>query len=340
MRYVKFLSIILFFTFFGCKEKDVYYNFESHFFEDNKGVLYYKGTPFNGSLIRNNYFFDKDETYEENRKYISYKVTYKDGLKNGLQEYYNHENEEGNSMISERVFNKTIEPGKTFLDGDYEEYFPNGEIKIKGEYTNGITTGDWYTYHENRKLKEINFRGSKESRRWRIEKYSENEVLTSIESFYNILENGEDYVRDGEWLESEEFINKKTGLNDSYQVKGNFKMGKKDGKWLESGLIEVGPNKIQQVITGTITYQDGIQNGLYDVKFRGMYEDDPIKDKLYFKGNMNNGGVSFPYLRFIDSSIPYIGENDTGLYRYFEDENSERIVPPTVSELIEKYRFE
>jgi len=337
---MKFLSIILFFILLGCQEKDVYYNFESHFFEDNKGVLYYKGTPFNGSLIRNNSFFDKDETYEENRKYISYKVTYKDGLKNGLQEYYSHENEEGNSMISDRFFNKTIEPGKTFLDGDYEEYFPNGEIKIKGEYTNGIMTGDWYTYHENRKLKEINFRGSKESKRWRIEKYSENEVLTSIESFYNILENGEDYVRDGEWLESEEFINKRTGLNDSYQVKGNFKMGKKDGKWLESGLIEVGPNKIQQLIIGTVNYKNGVEDGEFEYKFKGMFDGDPNKNKIYFKGQRKNGFLHTPYYRFVDSSVPYVDQKETGLFRYFEDENSEQIVPPTLSELVEKYNFE
>ncbi len=34
------------------------------------------------------------------------------------------------------------------LHGAYEEYFPNGKLKIKGMYTNGVRTGTWIGYDE------------------------------------------------------------------------------------------------------------------------------------------------------------------------------------------------
>lgn len=41
------------------------------------------------------------------------------------------------------------------LDGLYEEYFENGQVKIKGFYLNGNLNGVWTKYFEDGKVKSI-----------------------------------------------------------------------------------------------------------------------------------------------------------------------------------------
>ncbi len=38
------------------------------------------------------------------------------------------------------------------LNGTYREFYPSGKVKVKGHYTNGNKTGNWYYYSEKKIL--------------------------------------------------------------------------------------------------------------------------------------------------------------------------------------------
>jgi len=118
------------------------YDLEEEYFKEEKEILYYKGTPFTGVLVRENEYFVQ---YQGSvvAQYGQLKKTYKDGKVDGpYEDYYE------NGQIR---FKTTLKNGKE--DGPYEEYYENGQLKIKTTYKNGELDGPTKEYYENGQLK-------------------------------------------------------------------------------------------------------------------------------------------------------------------------------------------
>ena len=77
------------------------------------------------------------EKYKENGQPII-KLTYKNGQKNGLEEIYSEET----GQLSYRTNFL-----KDKVDGNFEEYYPDGVIKLSGKFIRGKRAGEWEAYY-------------------------------------------------------------------------------------------------------------------------------------------------------------------------------------------------
>lgn len=65
------------------------------------------------------------------------------------------------------------------LHGTYKEFYPNGKVKVKGHYTNGNKTGNWYYYTEKKILEKREY--YKKGKLKRTYTYNEKGQLAVIE---------------------------------------------------------------------------------------------------------------------------------------------------------------
>jgi antitoxin component YwqK of YwqJK toxin-antitoxin module len=65
------------------------------------------------------------------------------------------------------------------IKGAYKEYYPNGKVKVKGRYTSGNKTGNWYYYSEKKILKKREY--YKNGNLKRTYNYNEKGQLSVIE---------------------------------------------------------------------------------------------------------------------------------------------------------------
>lgn len=119
--------------------------------ETEKGIIHYKGVPFNGSVtktydngqLRNKRIY-KDGKYDGSLKsyyengQLREKGTYKDGIRNGPYEWY-YKNGQLKGKTTYKDGNK---------DGAYEWYYENGQLKYKGTYKNGEEDVTYELYNE------------------------------------------------------------------------------------------------------------------------------------------------------------------------------------------------
>ena len=92
------------------------------------------------------------------------------------------------------------------LNGDFQEWYPNGKVKAKAIFTNG--NGYIYYYYENGKLqKEGNIINEKETGLWKY--YYENGIKRSEGYYKNGIKNGSYKVwnQKGELIESGKYKN-------------------------------------------------------------------------------------------------------------------------------------
>ena len=110
---------------------------ERQYLTREKGVQYYKGSPFSGTLVK------KDEWYITTREF-------KEGLLDGVEESYisakNYEDENMNNEIytpykvSEKYDGYVLASKIYYEDNEKifsEEYHPNGQLESKHRYING-----------------------------------------------------------------------------------------------------------------------------------------------------------------------------------------------------------
>jgi antitoxin component YwqK of YwqJK toxin-antitoxin module len=135
-------------------------------------------------------------------------------------------------------------------DGPFEEFYPNGSLKLEGEYKNGKKEGDWKEYFENGVLKES--RQFWEGKKTGISViYQESGEKTQILFHFggvlkeshqlknDLLHGDKKYFKGGILIGSSTYENGKiiNGQWDSYNEElklyeeGNYLNGKKDGLW-------------------------------------------------------------------------------------------------------------
>ena len=131
LNYIIILSLSL--VIFGCDSSGQTIDKNSEEFDyietTKKGIVYYKGVPFSGTLVE---FFDKfDEisnTLDKNDKsQLTGKETYKEGKEDGVWETYY-----SNGQLR---YKRTWKDGKE--DGVWEDYYKNGQLEIKKTYKEG-----------------------------------------------------------------------------------------------------------------------------------------------------------------------------------------------------------
>ena len=137
LNYIVILSLSLFV--FGCdtilssgKTIDSASDEFQYIEESKKGIVHYKGTPFNGSIT---------ESLENGQ--LGQKTTYKDGKKEVFERYYE------NGQLEEKG---TYKDGKG--DGAFEVYNEDGQLKKKGTYKDGKQDGAFEWYYGNGQLRE------------------------------------------------------------------------------------------------------------------------------------------------------------------------------------------
>tara|TARA_S200000501_G_C20366181_1_gene544138 strand:+ start:110 stop:541 length:432 start_codon:yes stop_codon:yes gene_type:complete len=115
----------------GCSEKEILpCNINM-----DKGIAYTNGKIFNGSC---NYYVEdvlwKTLTYK--RGQLSKEIAYYIDGDGGEIEYVGYRNKDGH------------------IDGEFERYFRNGQLEVKGQLENGYRVGDWKIYNEQGDLTE------------------------------------------------------------------------------------------------------------------------------------------------------------------------------------------
>ena len=121
-----------------------------------------------------------------------------DGVENGFLDGTvvspnNQKPYSGPVLSGEDNWNGRLNDG--LLDGPWERYYENGQLRQKGSYSNGEIDGLWVTYWENGQLRS---KGS--------------------------FSNGQ---YDGPWETYDE--------NGQFQLKGSFSNGEQCGEWIENG---------------------------------------------------------------------------------------------------------
>ena len=151
----KLLLLLTLITISSCSQK-INYSEEKEYFEERGIILYYKGSPFSGTLIKINQYGFKEkilfkegkmngpyETYYENGQ-LNEKLTFKEGVLNGPYESYYE-----NGQLNEKTNYKERE-----LNGPYESYYENGQLRDKTTYKEGRKNGPSESYYENGQLNE------------------------------------------------------------------------------------------------------------------------------------------------------------------------------------------
>ena len=113
-------ALIFTLTLYSCGETIVDYNEDKEHIEELSDVVYYKGTPFSGTMIWNG---KGEKTRGAISGQLERKATFKDGILVMVESYW---------------------------------YYENGQLKEKTTHKDGIPNGPYesYTYYENGQLEE------------------------------------------------------------------------------------------------------------------------------------------------------------------------------------------
>jgi antitoxin component YwqK of YwqJK toxin-antitoxin module len=140
------LSLVL----FSC-EKNLICGKDQEYLKLEKGILYYKGSPFSGKITCYQFIKPRMEVTGISPTGVVTEQTVGDGMTVGSIERYEEGKKDGewlsfheNGEVSER---KLYEEGT--LEGLYESFHPNGESNLRGFYKGGEKEGEWIQLWEN-----------------------------------------------------------------------------------------------------------------------------------------------------------------------------------------------
>lgn len=101
------------------------------------------------------------------------------------------------------------------LDGKYEVFYPNGNLKSKGSFTLGLKDGEWLSWHANQRLAAtLNYR--KGVRHGSFENYDRNGAIVREGSYLNGQLNGKVSVGSGEEMTT--YVYQKGAVSDTLDV--------------------------------------------------------------------------------------------------------------------------
>ncbi len=244
---------------------------------------YFKEYDLNGNLLSATKYVDgeKFEKAEELQKldvrtdyYPNGKIkvvgTYtKDGVPEGVRREFDINGKVEMSYIFRygTIVGEGIFTNAGRRQGNWKEYYDDGNLKAQGNYVDDLKDGFWKYYYKNGSLEEKGkyILGDPDST-W-LWYYSDGKLLRD-ENFYNGLP-------DGLYTEYD-----KTG---SIITQGDFLEGKKEGNW----IYKVGDSKDEGI------YSEGYRNGLWKsyysdgtLRFEGKYIDDnPNGEHTWYWGN-------------------------------------------------------
>ena len=177
----KLLYPLIFLLAFSAYTQSINYVLEEEYLEYKKnGILYYKGTPFNGktfSLHSNGELKDKQG--------------YKNGISNGVKWYYTNgqlEKKVNKRIIKRYHYNgqlRSKEKYKNAIRNSGKWYYSNGQLNKKGKYKDGKEDGLWEYYLKDGQFLKLKFKDG-EMDEW-IEAYSEDGQLIINEEELNKL---------------------------------------------------------------------------------------------------------------------------------------------------------
>ena len=122
-------------------------------------------------------------------------------------------------------------------DGDWKDYFRDGNLRAEGKYVDNLREGKWIFYFPVGSVEQVgNYRNGLENGEWI--RYHDNGNIYIEESYFNGKEDGlyteydeeENVIAQGEYIEGEKESAWILNIND-LQAKGNFMTGLRDGKW-------------------------------------------------------------------------------------------------------------
>ncbi len=232
------------------------------------------------------------KVYYEKSEKIKAQGNFLDGRKTGLWNYYTSKGKWNGSA--------------NYLDGKrsglYQLFWlnKNGDQlpKEKGNYLNDKKFGEWITYSTNWKQSFIRIKGT----------YAKGGIKTG---------RWEEYKRNSDQLIKLETFNEQGVLNGSYEerksngelkVKGNMLSGKRNGSWI---LMKNNGNEKEKM---SITYSNGIKNGLFEVR-------DDRSNTLIQKGNYQNDQKTGFWESRGSKNIAkgnYRADKKVGLWQYFK----------------------
>lgn len=155
-------------------------------------------------------------------------------------------------------------------DGNFVEYYRNGNKYAEGQYDMGVLAGEWSYWHDNGQLcKKVTFKEGRPHGEWKV--YREDGSLEASKSYQNGKRHGEWtlYYDDGETpkLKISYQEGKVHGTRVSYHPDGNkyqeiqFQEGKMHGKlteWTEQGRKRAEAAFVNGQKQGKTQYFDGV----------------------------------------------------------------------------------
>lgn len=206
---------------------------------------------------------------------------YKEGEKHGVHRSYDTE---GNIiasatysygvLVSEGIVGRS---GK--IEGPFQELYESGEVRVAGDYKDGMRSGEWIYYNEQGRVSQKGrYRKGKAHGDW-VWYYGDGTVRRR-EVYRNGREDGqsEEYNRSGQLMSKGQFID---GLKEGqwyyhigdHIIEGAYKAGEKDGQWM--GTYE----------NGKTQFKGKFANGYPKGKHRFYYANGALKqDGKYSSG--------------------------------------------------------
>lgn len=150
LKYI-FLILLTGFVITSCKERVEYNSENQEYFKTEstfgKEVLYYKGSPFTGILVRK----DEDIEYQEGKRNGKAVYYYHDTEKIRIEETYKNDELEGQTKWYNKdgVLTQLATYKEGIQEGPFERYYDNGQLRIKTNKLYGEYLGQFVIYDEN-----------------------------------------------------------------------------------------------------------------------------------------------------------------------------------------------
>jgi len=207
--------------------------------------------------------------------------TYKEGKKEGTHRVYDKQGNIIDGFIYKdgKVIRKGIVDESGLYQKNWEFYFVNGEVKLKGEFVNSKKQGTWMYFYKTGKKKQVGkFKNGKASGSWYW--YFKNGVIHREESYLRGREDGLSV----EYDEDEVII-----------TQGEYIDGFKEGEW----FYKVGDTEERG------SYREDLKHGKWVYKYDN--------GKINFKGSYTNGQPHGKHkYYFINGSIKQQGKYKFG----------------------------
>lgn len=202
---------------------------------------------------------------------VSRITTYRAGIAEGVSREYNSDGSIAQAIVyaGGNIMGKGIMDEEGRKVGKWEEYYANGRLRAKGNYSNDLKTREWLYYHENGQMEqkgEYNIEGKpvgkwiwyyENGNLWREEFFINglrDGLVTEFDPSGNIISEGEYFegLEEGKWMYN----------SDNHKIEGIYSLGQRNGLWKHyypNGQLSFEGQFINDIPNGKHTYywEDG-----------------------------------------------------------------------------------